>query len=154
MRNAYFAKGLAMTLIAIPLAGSVAADLPDAAQSDPVALGWMVGSPPPPDKTIRFADGSFYKFPQSRWTFSHWREIFPTRNVSRGEGPVSALPRGKAADLDGLTFTPMGSDKTMTWADSLGANSPTRSSCCTAGGSSTRSTSRSSPRTASTSLSR
>ena len=117
-----FAKGLAMTLIAIPLTGSVAADLPDAAQSDPVALGWMVGSPPPPDKTIRFADGSFYKFPQSRWTLSHWREIFPTRNVSRGEGPVSALPRGKPASLDGLTFTPIGSDKTMTWGESLGAN--------------------------------
>jgi CubicO group peptidase (beta-lactamase class C family) len=116
------AKVLAMTLIEIPLTGSVAAELPDAAQSDPVALGWMVGSPPPPDKTIRFADGSFYKFPQSRWTFSHWREIFPTRNVSRGEGPVSALPRGKAADLDGLTFTPMGSDRTMTWSESLGAN--------------------------------
>ena len=117
-----FAKGLATTLIAIPLTGSVAADLPDAAQSDPVALGWMVGSPPPPDKTIRFADGSFYKFPQSRWTLSHWREIFPTRNVSRGEGPVSALPRGKPASLDGLTFTPIGSDKTMTWGESLGAN--------------------------------
>ena len=117
-----FAKGLAIALIAIPLAGSVAADLPDAAQSDPVALGWMVGSPPPSDKTIRFADGSFYKFPQTRWTFSHWREIFPTRNVSRGEGPVSALPRGRAADLDGLTFTPMGGDKPMTWADSLAAN--------------------------------
>ena len=117
-----FAKGLATTLIAIPLTSSVAADLPDAAQSDPVALGWMVGSPPPPDKTIRFADGSFYKFPQSRWTLSHWREIFPTRNVSRGEGPVSALPRGKPASLDGLTFTPIGSDKTMTWGESLGAN--------------------------------
>ncbi len=118
----HFAKGLAMTLIAIPLAGAVAADLPDAAQSDPVALGWMVGSPPPPEKTIRFADGSFYKFPQSRWTFSHWREVFPTRNVSRGEGPVSALPPGKAADLDRLTFMPLGGEKTMTWEESLGAN--------------------------------
>jgi CubicO group peptidase (beta-lactamase class C family) len=116
------AKGLAITLVAMPLTGSVAADLPGAAQSDPVALGWMVGSPPPPDRIIRFADGSFYRFPQSRWTFSHWREVFPTRNVSRGEGPVSALPRGKEADLDGLTFTPMGSDKTMTWLESLGAN--------------------------------
>ena len=122
MTKTCFAKGLAMTLVAMTFTGSVAADLPTAAQSDPVTLGWMVGSPPPPDKTIRFADGSFYKFPQSRWTLSHWREIFPTRNVSRGEGPVSALSRGKAADLDGLTFTPMGSDKTMTWVESLGAN--------------------------------
>jgi hypothetical protein len=116
------ARGLAMTLVAIPLAGTVAADLPSADQSDPVALGWMVGSPPPADRTIRFADGSFYTFPQLRWTFSHWREIFPTRNVSRDDGPVSAMPRGTAADLDGLTFTPMGSDRTLTWAESLGAN--------------------------------
>ena len=75
MSNSRFAKGLAMTLIAIPLTGSVAADLPDAAQSDPVALGWMVGYPPPPDKQIRFDDGSHYRFPQWRWSFSHWREI-------------------------------------------------------------------------------
>jgi CubicO group peptidase (beta-lactamase class C family) len=117
-----FAKGLAMTLIAIPLTAAVAADLPDAAQSDPVALGWMVGSPPPTDKTIRVADGSFYKFPQSRWSLSHWRELFPTRNVSRGEGPVSPLPHGKPAALDGLKFTPIGGDRTMTWAESLAAN--------------------------------
>lgn len=32
--------------------------------TDPVTLGWMVGSPPPPDKPIRFEDGSFYRFPQ------------------------------------------------------------------------------------------
>lgn len=31
----------------------------DAVASDPVTMGWMVGSPPPPDKIIRFADGSF-----------------------------------------------------------------------------------------------
>lgn len=31
--------------------------LPTAEQTDPVKLGWMMGSPPPPDKIIRFADG-------------------------------------------------------------------------------------------------
>ena len=53
-------------------------DLAAARASDPNTLGWMVGSPPPPDKMIRFADGSFYRFPQWRWTFSHWREFRPT----------------------------------------------------------------------------
>jgi len=33
--------------------------LPTAEQTDPVKLGWMMGSPPPPDKVIRWADGSF-----------------------------------------------------------------------------------------------
>jgi CubicO group peptidase (beta-lactamase class C family) len=85
-------------------------------------MGWMQGSPPPADRTIRVGDASFYKFPQSRWSFSHWRELFPTRNVSRGDGPVAPLPSGKAADLDGLSFKPIGSEQTMTWAESLGAN--------------------------------
>ena len=31
---------------------------PDAAASDPAKLGWMVGAPPPPDRIVRFADGS------------------------------------------------------------------------------------------------
>ena len=28
---------------------------PDARASDPIAMGWMVGSPPPADKLVRFA---------------------------------------------------------------------------------------------------
>ena len=32
---------------------------PTAESTDPVKLGWMVGAPPPPDKIIRWADGSF-----------------------------------------------------------------------------------------------
>ena len=69
--------------------------LPTAAQSDPVALGLMQGFPPPPDKTIRFIDGSSLRFPNTRWGFNHTRELVPTANVSRGEGPVAALPRAE-----------------------------------------------------------
>jgi hypothetical protein len=116
------ASAVALAIVALAPATALAADVPDAAQSDPVAMGWMVGSPPPPDKAIRVGDGSFYKFPQLRWSLGHWRELFPTRNVARGTGPVVALPAGKTADLDGLTFKPIGSDRTMTWAQSLGAN--------------------------------
>ena len=45
------------------------ARLAKARATDPVTLGWMVGSPPPPDKLIRFEDGSFYRFPQWRWSW-------------------------------------------------------------------------------------
>ena len=82
----------------------------------------MTGSPPPPEKTIRVDDGSFLRFPQLRWSLGHWRELFPTRNVSRGNGPVVPLPAGEPADLDGLAFKPIGSDRSMTWAESLDAN--------------------------------
>jgi CubicO group peptidase (beta-lactamase class C family) len=96
--------------------------LPDAAASDPVALGWMVGSPPPPERRIAFSDGSFYRFPQLRWSFSHWRELYPTAGIARGARPVSPLPRAERADLDAVTFTPLGGTTTLTWAQSLAAN--------------------------------
>ena len=95
---------------------------PDARASDPVALGWMAGSPPPADKTVRFGDGSFYKFPQTRWAFSHMRELVPTVAVSRGPGPVSALPRAERRDLDAVTFTPIGQSQPMTWGAAFDAN--------------------------------
>ena len=95
---------------------------PDAQASDPVTLGWMVGSPPPADKVIRFSDGSFYRFPQLRWSFSNFRQLVPTSNVARGDNPVSMLPRAERNDIDGITFVPLGGKEPMTWAQSLAAN--------------------------------
>lgn len=94
----------------------------DADASDPVKLGWMVGAPPPADKLIRFSDGTFRAFPQSRWAYSHIRQFVSTSEVSRGDGSVSTLPRAERTDLDAITFQPTGSDETMTWAKSLLAN--------------------------------
>ena len=96
---------------------------PDAAASDPIALGWMVGAPPPPDKVIRQIDGSFYKFPRTRWSFSHWRELFPTVHISRGDGPVAPLPRLQSPpDVEAVSFTPATADaKPMTFAQALQA---------------------------------
>ena len=94
----------------------------DPRDTDPVKLGWMVGSPPPGDKLIRASDGSSYRFPQWRWSFSHWRELVPTVEVSRGPLPVNLLTRDDRKDLDDVTFVPMGGGKPMTWADSLVAN--------------------------------
>lgn len=94
----------------------------DAQASDPVTLGWMMGSPPPPDKLVQFANGSFYSFPRFRWTFSNSRQFGPTTSVSRGTTPMSVLPRAERTDIDGLSFQVMGSSNTMTWAQSLGAN--------------------------------
>jgi hypothetical protein len=42
---------------------SVAATFADARATDPGALAWMVGAPPPPDRIIRYDDGSFLRFP-------------------------------------------------------------------------------------------
>jgi CubicO group peptidase (beta-lactamase class C family) len=117
----------ALWLVAIAAPAAVAqtttpANFPDAQASDPARMGWMVGAPPPPDRLIRFDDGSFLKFPQLRWSFSHWRELFATVEVSRGDGPASPLPRAERADLDSVTFMPLGGAEPMTWAQSLAAN--------------------------------
>lgn len=113
---------LVLLLCAASSQGDRRAELAKAHASDPIALGWMVGSPPPPDKGIRFEDGSFYRFPQWRWSFSHWRELRPTVAVSRAAGPASLLSRAERSDLDSIEFLPIGSKEPMTWADSLIAN--------------------------------
>ncbi|MGH9176136.1 MAG: serine hydrolase domain-containing protein, partial [Vicinamibacterales bacterium] len=94
----------------------------DALASDPIVMGWMIGSPPPPDKLIRFADGSFARFPRTRWSYSNLRQLMPTSAVSRGDAAVSVLPRDERTDIDGITFQPLGRSDSMTWADSLLAN--------------------------------
>jgi len=94
----------------------------DARASDPVRLGWMVGSPPPADRIIRFADSSFFRFPATRWSFSHLRELQPTTVVPRGSYPVVPLPRAERDDHDAVTFQPLGRTESMTWAQSLDAN--------------------------------
>lgn len=83
---------------------------PDAQASDPLALGWMEGTPPPPARQVRFGDDRFLDFPQIRWSLSHMRELVPTVNVWRGAGP--AIPFAddtsiRASDIDALAFTDM-----------------------------------------------
>jgi CubicO group peptidase (beta-lactamase class C family) len=94
---------------------------PDAAASDPAKLGWMVGSPPPPERTVRFADGSYFQFPAMRWSVSNFRQLMPTVNVSRGLGGPVALESALRQDIDALSFTPLGAQQSMTWEQSLAA---------------------------------
>lgn len=98
------------------------ASFPDAAASDPARLGWMVGSPPPADRIVRLADGSYWRFPAMRWSVCHLRQLMPTVNVSRGLGDPQPLPRMLRDDIDAVRFLPLGSDQPMTWGESLAAN--------------------------------
>ena len=89
--------------------------LPSAEQTDPKTGSVMQGFPPPPDKTVRFIDGSSGKFPQTRWAFSHIRELVPTANVWRGEGAVAVLARAER-NLDKISVTTM-DGKPITFAE-------------------------------------
>jgi len=121
-----FALLATMLVVVTQIAAARAADAPpafaSAADTDPIKLGWMAGYPVPPDKQIRYDDGSYYRFPQWRWSFSHWRELMPTAAISRGTGPVAELVRAERDDLDAVTFVPLGGSTAMTWAESLAAN--------------------------------
>ena len=99
-----------------------AAETLDATASDPKQLEWMVGFPPPADKVIAYPSSNYFSFPRLRWTFCHFREMQATRRVGRGLGPRAVLPEALDENIDGLTFTPLGSDSTMTWQESLNAN--------------------------------
>jgi CubicO group peptidase (beta-lactamase class C family) len=96
--------------------------VPDAEGSDPAALGWMVGSPPSPERTVYFHDGSYFRFPAWRWSVSNFWQLMPTVNVSRGLGAPVPLRGKPRADIDSVEFTPIGSSETMTWSESLAAN--------------------------------
>ena len=93
-----------------------------ATESDPKAMGWMQGFPPPKDKLISQPQSDFFSFPKLRWTVCHIRELMPTTEVSRGLGAPSTLEYALDANIDKVTFKPTGSHKAMTWRDSLDAN--------------------------------
>jgi CubicO group peptidase (beta-lactamase class C family) len=96
-------------------------EYPDGMLSDPMALGWMLGTPPPPEKRVLFADDRFFTFPQIRWTLSHMRELVPTTAVWRGHASARSLgtPDASAmAALDALSFEDLNGQR-LNWRESL-----------------------------------
>nr|WP_199000094.1 serine hydrolase [Flavobacterium sp. ASV13] len=91
----------------------------DAIQSDPVKMGWMMGSPPPADRVLRFDDGSFFQFPALRWSVAHMRQFMPTINVSRSIGNSIPLAVKEDKAIDKIKFVPLGETKAITWEESL-----------------------------------
>ena len=86
-------------------------------------MGWMQGFPPPKDKRLELADGSFFEFPALRYSVAHMRQIMPTVNVSRGiKKPPIPFEYDLDENIDSLTFVPWDSDEAMTWLASLGKN--------------------------------
>lgn len=94
----------------------------DAAASDPRTMGWMMGFPPAPELLVAPPASNFMSFPKLRWTFCHFREMQATRRVSRGVGTASTLMAATDPAIDGIRFKPIGSEREMTWRESLDAN--------------------------------
>ncbi len=86
--------------LVVGLAGAaLSAAAPDAGYQD---LGLMQGFPPPAAKRVLRSNAM--EAPANRWAFQHIRELQPTREIWRGEGPVSPL-RAKPLDLGPVTGT-------------------------------------------------
>ena len=93
-----------------------------ATESDPAALGWMQGFPPAPDKVIGQPDSNYFSFPKMRWTVCHFRELLPTKGVSRGVGAPVPLERAIDKGIGAVKFVPLDSTEEMSWEDSLAVN--------------------------------
>ncbi|BAT58843.1 6-aminohexanoate-dimer hydrolase [Variibacter gotjawalensis] len=117
MLRSYRAAALSAAFVIVAHAAAAQSPAPpqSAAASDPKTNGVMQGFPPAPDKLVRFGDGSSSRFPGTRWSFNHIRELVPTAGVWRGEGVPSKLPRA-LRDLDGIAITTL-DGKQITFAD-------------------------------------
>jgi CubicO group peptidase (beta-lactamase class C family) len=77
----------------------------DGRASDPHVLGWMQGTPAAPERRVQFGVHPILGFPQIRWSLCHMRELVPTVNVWRGDGPVAPLPQAlRTQEVEALTF--------------------------------------------------
>jgi len=110
-----------LCLASIVASAATQSTFPDAAASDPATLKWMVGAPPPADRTLRFEDGSYFRFPAMRWSVANFRQLMPTVNVSRGLGAPLALPENPMPGIDELPVVPVGASQPLTWRQSLDA---------------------------------
>ena len=96
-----------MTLATVLLsAQGVAAELPDPESVRTDRLQLMEGFPPPADKQVTLA-GFMRPYPNPRWSFHHARELFPSRQVGRGNEGVYVLPQAEGWEqrIADLRFT-------------------------------------------------
>lgn len=77
----------------------VAAPLVNCGEAD--GTSYMKGFPPPESQLVQRSD--FMSYPKNRWAFQHIRELQPTREIWRGNGPVSPLPAAPAMDVAGFS---------------------------------------------------
>ncbi|MGH6625287.1 MAG: serine hydrolase domain-containing protein [Burkholderiaceae bacterium] len=107
-----------LTLCAVPAALAQAPQLPAPEAVSLDKLSYMSTFPPAGEQLVD--QGNRTKYPQMRWALQHTREFVPTRNIRRGPGAPSPLPRAEK-NLDEVAFEDDKGQKT-TIADWLKAS--------------------------------
>ncbi|HOZ26547.1 MAG TPA: serine hydrolase [Hyphomonadaceae bacterium] len=94
----------------------------NAQTSDPKVRKLMQGFPPGPDQIVGTDTHglSANSFPNTRWAFSHQRELKSTVNIRRGSEPVHRFPRKLRKEIDGISFVTQEGQQ-MTWGQSIDA---------------------------------
>ena len=94
----------------------------NAQTSDPKARKLMQGFPPEPGLIVRPDEVGLpgNTFPNTRWSFSHQREMKATVNIRRGWSSTYVFPRKLRNDIDGIALTTQ-EGQLLTWAQSLDA---------------------------------
>lgn len=93
----------------------------NAQNSDPKVRKLMQGFPPQPDLVVRSDNGiSGASFPNTRWAFSHQRELKSTAAIRRGAAQGHVFPKKLRRDIDSIAFTTMEGEQT-TFAQALDA---------------------------------
>ncbi|WP_439185447.1 serine hydrolase domain-containing protein [Carboxylicivirga taeanensis] len=113
---------LALVVFLLPFHEGLSQSTLDAKASDPNKMGWMYGFPPPAEKVISAADGSFFQFPALRYSVCHMRQFLPTTEVKAAQAKHYQLKAKTKKGIDSLTFVPLGSQEPMTWEASLYKN--------------------------------
>ena len=70
-------------------------------------MGWMVGSPPPPDKLVASPTTAGLVSADALVVLAH-RELMPTASSRAATGRSCTLPRAEREDIDAVTFQPIG----------------------------------------------
>ena len=94
----------------------------NAKQSDPSALGFMQGFPPPRDKLLSTKNNEFFNFPALRYSVNHMNEFYPTSITATDSTNKYRVKTKIDKNIENIMFTPWGEQEQISFKDALDIN--------------------------------
>ena len=121
-KHSFTQRWLIPVCASFALSGLAHAESPVQPSATQSTAPWMSGFPPAPERIIRNSDVDFFADEKLRWTVCHMQELLPTKILHRGLGAPSTLEYQLDPTLDQVTFTPFGTQDSMTWGEAFATN--------------------------------